>query len=120
MENRVSVDKLTNKGTSELPIYYYKQILFSGIIYNADIDGTVYLEEAIKDGYKNGIEKRWYENGQLSAEFSYKDGKWDGLSKKWDENGQIKKVASGPPAPGLEGGSREPFCPKGCIWNQNT
>ncbi len=45
---------------------------------------------------KEGIQKSWYENGQISWEGNYYkgdnlslQGKQDGIQKKWHENGQI-------------------------------
>ena len=38
----------------------------------------------------NGVDKGYYENGQLRYETNYKDGIVDGLGKGWYENGQLK------------------------------
>ena len=41
-------------------------------------------------GKKNGLSKKWHENGQIEEEGQYIDGKRDGLHKEWYENGNIK------------------------------
>ena len=43
-----------------------------------------------KDGEKDGVWKRWYENGQQWYEEVWKDGKEDGVWKWWYINGQQK------------------------------
>ena len=40
-----------------------------------------------KDGKRNGLLNRWYENGQKKSEANYKDGKEDGQMNTWYENG---------------------------------
>ena len=44
-----------------------------------------------KDGKKDGLFEKYYENGQLESKGNYKDGKWDGIHEKYYENGQLKK-----------------------------
>ena len=44
-----------------------------------------------KDGKREGLWKRYYENGQLSSEVNFKDGKRAGLWKEYDENGQLNE-----------------------------
>ena len=43
----------------------------------------------IKYGEIHGLERVWYENGQLKAEINWKNGLWDGLIKDWYDNGQL-------------------------------
>tara|TARA_R110001606_G_scaffold26570_3_gene85855 strand:+ start:64 stop:825 length:762 start_codon:yes stop_codon:yes gene_type:complete len=52
-------------------------------------DGQLYSEKNYKDGKKEGIQKVWFENGQLWSEKNYKDGKAEGIQKVWYENGQL-------------------------------
>ena len=47
-------------------------------------------ERNFKDGKHNGLQTRWYENGQMRSEVTFKDGKEDGAITKWYENGQMK------------------------------
>ena len=47
----------------------------------------VEFELNYKDGKKEGLQKRWYENGQLKYEENYKDRL---ISKKeWDKDGNL-------------------------------
>ena len=51
--------------------------------------------EVSKDGKLDGLETRWYENGQKAMEINYKDGKEDGLKTMWYENnGQKEEEAN--------------------------
>ena len=59
--------------------------LVNGIVYNEFGDVGLFT-----NGIKNGIHKKWYENGQLEFELNLKNGKKDGLYKWWYENGQLE------------------------------
>ena len=56
----------------------------SGTLY----DGKNELGNYI-DGKRDGIHRRWHENGQLIAEGNNIDGKLDGIIRMWHENGQL-------------------------------
>jgi antitoxin component YwqK of YwqJK toxin-antitoxin module len=43
----------------------------------------------MKDGKRDGLYQRWYENGQLRFEGTYKDGKSNGLLRGWKSNGKL-------------------------------
>ena len=51
-------------------------------------NGQKWLEENYKDGKEDGLTTEWYENGKKRSEVNYKDGKKDGLQTNWYENGQ--------------------------------
>ena len=63
----------------------YDMSLLNGIVYNEFGDVGLFT-----NGIKNGIHKKWYENGQLEFELNLKNGKKDGLYKWWYENGQLE------------------------------
>ena len=42
------------------------------------------------NGKKEGVQKSWYESGQLESEKNYKDGKAEGIQKWWNEDGQLE------------------------------
>lgn len=50
-------------------------------------DGVFNGEESWKNGKRNGMQKGWHQNGNLSYECNYKDGKKDGLVKNWYDDG---------------------------------
>ena len=60
--------------------------LLNGIVFCEFGDNGKYI-----NGKKDGIHKKWYEDGQLEIEINFKDGKWDGIFKEWYENNQIKQ-----------------------------
>ena len=53
-------------------------------------DGGIRLEALLqfKGGKREGLQTRWYENGQMRAEANLIDGKKEGLETRWYENGQ--------------------------------
>ena len=53
-------------------------------------NGQIWYEGWYKDGKWDNVHKGWYDNGQLQYEEFYKDGKQDGVQKWWYDNGQIK------------------------------
>lgn len=48
-------------------------------------------ERNYSDGEENGLNRDWYLNGQLEAEFSAVDGRRQGLYRSWHDNGQRKR-----------------------------
>ncbi len=53
-------------------------------------NGQLKYERNFKEGKKDGIQKEWYENEQLFYEGNYKKGEFEGKQKMWDEDGQLK------------------------------
>ena len=87
---KILFNQLTNKGTQENLIIYYKNKLFSGVGYSNYKNGWPKKENNIKDGKLHGESKGWYENHQLKMEGNFKNGLKDGLWKYYYENGQLK------------------------------
>lgn len=56
-------------------------------------NGQIAVEENFKNGKQEGLGKSWHENGQVKAEGNYKNGKLEGLWKEWYPNGQIQLEA---------------------------
>jgi antitoxin component YwqK of YwqJK toxin-antitoxin module len=88
-DKRVLIDELTNKGSNDNPIMYYKSKLFSGIGFNVYKNQRIEREENYKNGKREGSWKRWYISGQLESEKNYKDGKKI-KQIEWYENGQVE------------------------------
>jgi antitoxin component YwqK of YwqJK toxin-antitoxin module len=85
-EDRVLYNDLTEKGTKESPIMYYKGSLFSGVGF-----GKNGFEQYFEDGKQHGYLKIYYENGQLNIHQIYKDNKLNGLSLLYYKNGQLEQ-----------------------------
>tara|TARA_B100001057_G_C22634841_1_gene865816 strand:+ start:512 stop:916 length:405 start_codon:yes stop_codon:yes gene_type:complete len=62
-------------------------------------NGQLKKQSTIVDGYKNGIEKTWYEDGTLKEECNYKNGMLNGTYIWYREDGskQIKEMKNGQP-----------------------
>ena len=57
---------------------------------NRSIDSSgIYSMTTWVNGVKNGIEKKWYRNGQVMTSHNWKNNLLDGLSKRWYYNGNL-------------------------------
>ena len=69
--------------------YHYSLVpeYYSGEVFYCQEDCKVEYWCNYKDGVRDGLYRRWYENGQLRLEWNYKDG--ERISQKcWDKNGK--------------------------------
>ena len=91
-QNRYSVDEVTIREDFESgqTITFLKSdvTLLNGVVYAAYENGQLEFERNIKEGKRDGLQRRWHKNGQLEYEQNYKDGKPDGLHR-WYKNGQL-------------------------------
>ena len=80
-------------------IFYHDGKPFTGIglvkTHNQDVDGDrsrlcLNWETNYINGIIDGIERAYYENGQVAKEHTYVDKRVVGDFKKWHENGQLK------------------------------
>ena len=55
-----------------------------------DISQKKYSEEYYKNGKLDGLQKTWYETGELLSESNFKNGLLHGESTNWYKNGQKK------------------------------
>ena len=69
-------------------VYKYKGKMFTGIIQHCDGDRVVY-EEEFTDGHIGGVQREYYENGQMKSECYQYFGKLDIHFKAWDETGEL-------------------------------
>ena len=53
-------------------------------------NGQQKQEVNYQQGKKNGAYKTWHANGQLAKEGWMKDDKWDGTDKEWREDGTLR------------------------------
>ncbi|AQX04351.1 hypothetical protein BAX97_00255 [Elizabethkingia meningoseptica] len=71
-----------------IPIYHYQGKPFTGIMmeyYNNEL----YRELGYVNGYQEGVERVFYDNGKIKHEFHLKDNKFHGECKDWDEKGNL-------------------------------
>ena len=61
--------------------------------YHSNGNGKIYWETPFKNGGREGIEKWYYESGELRAETPYKNGKKEGIEKWYYENGNLEGEA---------------------------
>ena len=71
------------------------------------------LEKYNNDGEYDGLQQRWYRNGQLSFEVNYRDDMGVGPYKEYHENGQLKEY--GVYKDGRETGDWDEYSPDGEI-----
>jgi antitoxin component YwqK of YwqJK toxin-antitoxin module len=73
-----------------IPIYHYQGKPFTGIIIDYFLDTNVVAGETeYINGYQEGVERVYYDNGKLKHEFHLKDNKLHGVCKDWDEKGNL-------------------------------
>ncbi|MGY5356004.1 toxin-antitoxin system YwqK family antitoxin [Wenyingzhuangia sp. IMCC45467] len=73
----------------------YDTILFTGIAKEFKTnDKTLKYLVTYQNGLKNGLCKKWYDNGVLNYETSYVKGRKQGLTKIWFKNGQLQSEAT--------------------------
>lgn len=71
-------------------VLYYKGKSFYGSIVSSFQDGTIKSKSSYVDGRKDGEEKIWYNNGQVSQIRLYEQGIKIGRHFGWWENGTAK------------------------------
>lgn len=73
------------------PIYKYNGKPFTGFIIEYFPQNLEVIESEIEyqNGYQDGYEREFYENGKLKNEFHCKNNMLDGVSKRWDEEGNL-------------------------------
>ncbi|ROH95899.1 toxin-antitoxin system YwqK family antitoxin [Chryseobacterium daecheongense] len=69
-------------------IYYYEGKPFTGIIQHYSKNIMV-GEEEFTDGHIGGVQREYYENGQIKEEYYKYFGKLDKYYKEWDINGNL-------------------------------
>lgn len=71
-------------------------ILFTGVakLYQPDNSKVLRYVVTYKNGLKDGLCKKWYDNGTLNYETQYVKGRKQGLTKIWFKSGQIQSEAT--------------------------
>lgn len=71
-----------------MPIYHYQGKPFTGILLEY-YDNILYRELEFVNGYEEGFERKYYENGRIASECYCKDNQPYGIGRAWDENGNL-------------------------------
>ena len=73
-----------------IPIYHYQGKPFTGIIVDYFFGTNVIAGETeYINGYQEGVDREYYENGAIKNEFHSKNNKLHGVCKRWDEQGNL-------------------------------
>jgi antitoxin component YwqK of YwqJK toxin-antitoxin module len=74
-----------------LPVYNYRGKPFTGFIIEYFPNNMDVIESEIEytNGYQEGVEREFYENGIKKYEFYTKNNMLDGVTKRWDEDGNL-------------------------------
>jgi len=67
----------------------YKGKPFTGFIVEYYTNGILMSEEEYKDGYKNGVNISYFENGQIEEEYFSKYNRFYNSFTSWDINGNL-------------------------------
>jgi antitoxin component YwqK of YwqJK toxin-antitoxin module len=66
---------------------------YSGAAFSLYADGSREMEMFYKDGFLDGVCRKWYANGNLKEEWYSNRGRTFGKHKKWYMDGKIKSIA---------------------------
>lgn len=71
-------------------MYNYKGKPFSGfIVYYYFKSYTISAEIEYQNGYQDGVEREYYENGKMKYENYTKNNRLDGVCRDWDKDGNL-------------------------------
>jgi antitoxin component YwqK of YwqJK toxin-antitoxin module len=70
-------------------IYHYKNNPFTGMLFENYPNGNLNYEIECVNGYPEGAERHYYQNGQLMEESYLKYNLSYGIMKEWDEDGNL-------------------------------
>jgi antitoxin component YwqK of YwqJK toxin-antitoxin module len=87
-EERLTLIRLDGGG---LPVYNYKGKPFTGFIieYFPSKMGVIESEIEYTNGYQEGVQRAFYEDGKLESEIYTKNNMLDGTNKIWDKEGNL-------------------------------
>ena len=69
-------------------IYYYQGKPFTGVLEETS-NGILICEIECKNGYPEGLQRHFHNNGQLREESFIKFNNPFGIMREWDENGNL-------------------------------
>lgn len=69
---------------------YYNDSFFTGYRFDLDEKADTLSVQSYFNGVEEGIQKKWYPNGQISEQRFYINGKKEGIQEGWWPNGRQK------------------------------
>ena len=73
-----------------IPIYHYQGKPFTGIIVDYFFGTNIIAGETeYINGYQEGVDRVYYENGKIEYECFKKDNKLHGIYRDWDKEGNL-------------------------------
>jgi hypothetical protein len=60
---------------------------------NGNLSRRTNYQSKTEGGKREGLDERYYENGQLEYKGNYKDGEWDGLFERYSDGGELAFAA---------------------------
>jgi antitoxin component YwqK of YwqJK toxin-antitoxin module len=88
LTNRVDDDELDFDEDQRI----LKGVPFTGIGFSEYPNGRLRGEAPYKDGFEEGVCRKWFPNGQLKREWLAVHGRATGTVTEWHENGKIKSI----------------------------
>lgn len=74
-----------------IPIYNHNGKPFTGFIieYFPNKPGIIESEIEYQNGYQDGLDRQYYENGKIEHEYNTKNNRLDGICRDWDKDGNL-------------------------------
>lgn len=86
-EERLEFVYLDGRGRA---MYNYKGKPFTGLLIEYyDNSSVIFSETEYQNGYEDGVEREFYENGKMKYENHRKNNMLDGICKDWDKDGNL-------------------------------
>ena len=111
--NGTSILKYNNNTIAEA--IDYKNGIKNGVFKKWFEDGTLSFEAFYANGQLHGVSKSWWSNGNLRSESNYINGKANGIQKQWYVSGQKFKLMT--LVNGKEEGMQQAWRRNGKIYN---
>jgi antitoxin component YwqK of YwqJK toxin-antitoxin module len=91
MTNKIDIKELDFL-QDDLGIWYYtlNNVPYTGCAYQIYPNNVQASENNFLNGYKEGIQKQWYQNGQLLIVQSFLNNVPNGKCLEWHENGVLR------------------------------
>jgi len=87
---KLSEFDITQLDVGGIPILEYQKVLFTGIVFENEDNGTLSWEKEYKDDFQEGWCRSFYPSGKKKQEYkTHNNIEIVGTFKKWDEDGNL-------------------------------